>query len=229
MPDLASLTISVDPRQAAEIERLFAQFPREMTAAATRALNHTAGVGRTLTIKTIRGDLNVAAGAIRGEKGSDKGVTVDRATWSNLQAVIRITGSRLPLIRFGARPNDPSLFAGDRARSQRGVSWMVDRAAGRKRDTQAFIARMPSGHIGVFKRRRGVARKGGNRPAEKRPPWFTSLDEKLTELKGPSVPQVAQNSPRFAEVLRIDLATALAQRLTHEIDFVMQKLAKKGW
>lgn len=228
MAERATIAISVDPLQAVRIQQLMGDLPAALTTAQFRALNHTAGVGRTLIVRTIREELNVKAADIRGSAHRDGGVKVVRATRSKLRAEIRVSGARIPLIRFGARPQDPAAFAGQRAMAQRGVSWKIERVRGRNRDKQAFVARMPSGHVGVFKRRVGVARVHGNRPEPKRPPWFTGLDEKLTELHGPSVPQHAEHSQRLDEVLRTDLSAALAARLDHEINFALQRLTQGG-
>jgi hypothetical protein len=57
---------------------------------------------------------------------------------------LEITGNRIPLIDFAARGPEPSRGRG------RGVSYRLP--GGRSRDPHAFIATMPSGHRGVFKR-----------------------------------------------------------------------------
>jgi hypothetical protein len=103
-----------------------------------RALNRTADGLKTDAGRKIRERYSVTLKAL------SPAFSIRRATTADLVARVSASGRPLPLIGFAARQN------------KRGVSVAV-RKGSRKTLAHAFIARMPSGHVGVFMRR-GKAR-----------------------------------------------------------------------
>jgi hypothetical protein len=168
-----------------DLETLGSQGPLVMA----RALNRAVTSGQTAMTKVIAADTGIASRAIKAE------IKVDRAQRTKPVAAIEIAGRRIPLIAFQARGPEPSRGRG------RGVSYRLP--TGRGRVGNAFIATMPSGHRGVFKRR-AKARLA------------------ITELHGPSLPHVFE---KHFPVFRAAAEAALVKNLASEISFAKSKLS----
>jgi Prophage minor tail protein Z (GPZ) len=106
------------------------------TRAIVRALNRAGDQAMTEASRLIRAEYNIKANTLRKQMKVRARARPGSATY-----VIRVFGGRIPLIEFGAR--------GTRSR---GVSVRVKKGGGRERIARAFIAKMKSGHIGVFAR-----------------------------------------------------------------------------
>ena len=145
----------------AEVNRAMLLSPVRARKALSASLNRTAAKANTATSREIRADFNIKASAL------SKAVKVRKSTRELLRAVIVIRGKRIPRIEFGARPSEVTY-----PRPKIGVSVKIKKAGGRAVIPHSFIARMKSGHIGVFLRKNDA----GRLPVE--------------ELVGPSVPHL---------------------------------------
>lgn len=153
--------------------------------AIARALNRAGTSGRAYMTQQITKDTGLTSKHVKREILIEKG-----REFINL--VIR--GARLPLIAFGAKGPEPSRGRG------RGVTYRLP--SGRGRIPDAFIARMRSGHRGVFKRS----------PRSGRLPIF--------EPKGPSLPHVfTKYLPGGCE----HAGEALSRNLAHEMEFALKR------
>jgi hypothetical protein len=114
---------------------------------------------------------------------------------------------RIPLIDFGARGPEPSRGRGS------GVTYRMGGA--QKRLPHAFIARLASGHRGVFERTQGKFMRIQKRSWKKK-------RQAIHEKFGPSLPHV------FAKLVPIGIARgveALITNLEHEFQFAMREAA----
>jgi hypothetical protein len=171
------------------------QFHREIRAlgdraplAAARALNKSIASVQTQAVRDVAGDLGIAQKDVR------RGMAIQRATRATLRATLTVTGRRIPLIAFRARGPEPS-------RGRGRVTYRIG-ASPRTTVAGAFIARMLSGHRGVFKRR-----------AVPRLP--------IVELFGPSLPRVFTRAKIAAARTRL-AGELLAKNLAHEIQFLVR-------
>lgn len=103
------------------------------------------GIRRSLN-RTIRGVRTAASSEFRSEfnakkRDVDRRLKVRLARGLDTEAALQVTASAMPMVAFGAR------------QTKRGVSVRIRKGGGRQRFRHAFIARMPSGHRGVFERR----------------------------------------------------------------------------
>ena len=114
-------------------ERLRA-FPRGWPKAASRAINRTATKARTRITRRLKDATKLRATDIRQR------MRLHRAKAARLAASLVILGTRIPLIRFGAR------------QTGKGVTFRDVLHGGRVLAPHRFIQRMPSGHRGVFRR-----------------------------------------------------------------------------
>lgn len=157
---------------------------RARDVAIPRALNRAAASSRTFMGRNMASDMTLKVSTVREQ------LKIANATMNRPVAQVSVTGARIPLYDFGAR------------QTKRGVTARTGKS-GRQLYPSAFIAKMRSGHIGVFKR-----------TTKKRLP--------IVELHGASLPYIfAKYLPQgqaFAE-------DALAKNLAHEFRFA---LAQQG-
>jgi hypothetical protein len=106
------------------------------------------------------------------------------------------SGRKIPLVRFSPRPAGVT-----RRRPPGGVSVLVK--AQRKRITGSFVARMKSGHLGIFQR------QGTDR---------LPIEEKF----GPALAQMLDN-PEVNERIRERAAERFDKNLRHEFDFALKQ------
>ncbi len=126
-------------------------YPKKAQRASVRALNKAAKSGKTLLGRKIAKDMGLKVGDV------SRGISVRRATPTTFCVILGASLKRIPIIQFKAKS------------TKRGVSYRA--GSKRKKLAGAFIATMPAGHTGVFKR------KGAGRLP-------------ITELRGPSIGHV---------------------------------------
>ena len=124
---------------------------------------------------------------------------------------------RIPLIRFGAR------------QINKGVSYKITKASGRQRIKGAFIATMPTGHEGVFKRfnqtpDNDVLPEGKKR---KLPPRIPGRNQ-MVELLGPSIPHVAQTHSGVQSVINREAGEEYLQELSSQVDRFLERRRRRG-
>ncbi|CAH1058855.1 phage tail protein [Paenibacillus pseudetheri] len=119
-------------------------------------------------------------------------VVLKRGSVSNLSSELRWKGGNIPLLQFRTNPKSPS------AKRPRVLKAAVKRAGGNKKVDGAFLTRMSSGHIGVFRR-----------SSRRRLP--------VEELYGPAVP-VMLNNPEVTEHLERVAVEEMDKRIEHELN-----------
>ncbi|MEK4351349.1 phage tail protein [Paenibacillus sp. FSL R5-0475] len=119
-------------------------------------------------------------------------VVLKRGSVSNLSSELRWKGGNIPLLQFRTNPKSPS------AKRPRVLKAAVKRDGGNKKVDGAFLARMSSGHIGVFRR-----------SSRRRLP--------VEELYGPAVP-VMLNNPEVTEHLERVAVEEMDKRIEHELN-----------
>lgn len=177
-----------------EFAREMDQFTKDLEAlgrtgkvAVSRALNRAATAGRTAMVRAVKAETGL------GSRFLSKEVRIEKSTANAPRATVTAQGRRVPLIAFKAKGPEPSRGRG------RGVTTSLPGAKGRL--PHAFIARMPSGHRGVFQR------KGKRRlPIE--------------EQFGPSAPELFEKHfPAFARAA----GESFDKNLRSEISFAQSK------
>lgn len=155
--------------------------------AMVRALNKTATTVRAEAAREIRKEYNLKIGAIKDQ------IQIIRATGSKLTAIVRASGRPIPLIQFDARWS----------RTMAGASVRVKKT--RKTVRGAFIAKMKSGHIGVFTRTQksgAVAKRSPIRQlfSLSLPAAFTqrTVADALVKVAKERFPVVLEQEARFA-------------------------------
>lgn len=167
--------------------------PERVTKATKRALNRAITAARTVMARAIARDTGIKVGDVR-----DRHLRMTEAT---LRPEVRLAASlkRIPQIQFDAKGPLPSRGQG------RGVSFRVGQ--GRTRLPHAFLARMRSGHVGVF------TRKG---PGQTKSPRAWSKNLPIRERKAAPIGYF------FRKYRSIGIARAqeaFATNLHHELTF----------
>lgn len=187
----------------------------KMKNATARALNRTADSVATRAVREISRDLGLrnkdVSIAIRTTKA--------RIADTNPVAFVRASGRRIPLTAF-VKPSAPEQVVRQlrdiqSGRRGGGVSYAIGNV--RKTLRSSFIAQMPSGHIGVFLRRKGakwVANARGEGLGS-----TLKIDERL----GPSISKSFINR-KVQAALRSVIDTQLVKEMKHQATFYAGKL-----
>lgn len=176
-------------------------------AATNSALNKVATTARNESAEIITKRMGKAKGL--SAAGFKRLVKIKRSTRKTLVATISVKGRHIPLIAFKARKAKGGVIA---------TAW-----GKRKLYKGAFIAKVPSGHKGVFKRtgaRRGdikQVKKGANVGQRYRPQLS------IGELFGPSVSSVFKDV-EVATVMRDVVKVKFPKVFEKELKFRLSKL-----
>jgi hypothetical protein len=205
----------------------------QVQAGAVSAVNKLASQGVTASVRAINASYNIKAAAAKKGVRLYKAVRAGKSREGRLYATIIASGRSMPLLAFGAIPAGPKSQKGiprfelgqtmgpfrsdgDRRRAakldkagqypgRKRVSAKVLRGGRREKFRHAFVARMPSGHIGLFERTEGRAIREMHSVGIAR--MFEALAvrelERLMREKGPVV-------------------------LKHELDYALGRIRKKG-
>lgn len=199
-------------------EKMLAGFPggldKAIKSAMARSLSHL----RTSSIKEIRKVYAISAAALRTEKNIKTKYTYHPG--AGISGYVLFSGRKIPLYRYdGTSPVQPTqdtskninaLINGQWRKTHPGVT-----AAGHQkvstsptRFEDAFVARMPNGHVGIFERTGGATSTG---------------NDALEELMGSSVPQMVGND-EVQQALVDETMKKFDERLSHEVDVILAGL-----
>ncbi len=162
----------------------------ELNRAVPRAMNWIGDRGRTAVSRAIRTRYTVKAKAV------NNALVVIKAKPGVFEVTIRAAGRPIAIINFSAR------------QTKAGVT--VNVMNGRKLFPHAFLAKMPTGHVGVYDRKPGT--QLGKRGK-------MILNRKIgKEFYGPSVPAMFSNKDMQSVITRV-VDDNFSSRLTHELEF----------
>jgi hypothetical protein len=162
-------------------------------AAVVSALNRVGTMARTDSIREIGRTYALKRGDIAAQ------ITISRATrrFEGLEVAITAKGRRsLPIAIFQAR------------QTKAGVSFRIKRTGGRKQLGGSFVAKMRSGHVGVY-RRKGKAR--------------LPIEEQFTI----GLPKMFMARRTIAALDKI-VRDRFPERLKHEIEFRLSRFSSAG-
>jgi hypothetical protein len=186
--------ITIDADQVARAEAVLKHIPGGAPKAIANALNRVAEGVRTEAVRKVRERYYIRA------RDVNETIRIKKATPEDPVVIIRSTGSPLALSKFRINPAKPP----SKRRKTPIIARVVKGAGGSIRG--AFVARMASGHIGVF-HRAGKARLP------------------IVERFGPSVPQMLghESVTRYIEE---QARERLESRLDHEIERMLRGVGK---
>ena len=212
----AGIEVRVDKEQLLRLTQELEKLPRGLDTVLYRALNKVGVAARTDVVRRIAADLNVRQSELK-----KRNVSLTRAARKRLFVLLRISGARIPLIRFRSR----QMMQGVKAKVRKAGSAKLypgafQESPGPRRGAgkSGRPTTMPdSSHKGVFKRtgRWKIATKGH---------YVGKRREVITELRGPSVPLVML---RVRELARAALEARLGDKLLAEVDSQARMLLEK--
>ncbi len=214
MPEV-NIIVAINDHGA--IARL-AEFPAQAKVALGRALTRTASWARTRVLNAVSANMAVKKSDLDGRHRFG-GITATKANPDRLNAHVEITGARIPLIRFGGRPKNVP-------KRQRGVSFAIGVMGSKTITRNAFVAQMKSGHVGFFRRVEGGGHVKITAKSGKRAGKAIWSGKGLAELRGPSVPYVADGTPEFQGLLKIDAGQRLELQIDREVNFILTGTSK---
>ncbi|QWU15681.1 Prophage minor tail protein Z (GPZ) [Paenibacillus sophorae] len=180
------MNISGELRGAKDALRRVGRMDSDVRKAAYSALNRVSQRVKTESGRKVRETYIVKQKAVTGT------AILRRGSMSNPGAELRWKGGNTPLIRFRTNPKSMD------AKRPRVLRAAVKRAGGNKKVDGAFLARMGTGHVGVFRR-----------TTRKRLP--------VEELYGPAVPVMLNNPEVVAHLERV-AEEEFNKRLDHELN-----------
>ncbi len=210
---MAQRFIQINEAQFAELEKTLKAYPRGVAKVTSRAVNKVATSSRQEIATEVRKHLSIKAGDLK-----KRNITLRKASFSKLSATIGIKGGRISLAKLSAK------------QTRRGVTYKIGKVGSRKLAERAFIATMKSGHKGVYKRVSAMQEQQNNERSKWfMPPWapaYSAGQSKrlpITELKGPSVPQVFQDIAQFAQAVHErKIAMNLESELARQVELLLE-------
>ena len=195
--------IQYDKRKLRQLEKTLRGIPNGMPKVLSRAVNKTASGARTKTVRGVAQEINLKQSGIR------KSIRLDKATYSNPQAIVSLTGRRIPLIYFKAR------------QLKKGIKYAIDKGSSSlitydKDTSPVFITKVrgsnakaaaqfgDGGHTGVFKR-------------------MSKKRKSIIELKGPSLPQVFDNADALSDTIKKETAQNLEKNISTQVDLILKR------
>lgn len=208
-----------------EISNALQQLPgRGMMVVSARAVNKTLRGARTDASKMIRQELHLKARDVR-RKLTTKPAPYGRNTgYKSATGILNIGARPVPLARYPFRPTSPPSQKGVSVSNRKPTTVHVLKRGARKKVQSGFVAKMKSGHVGVFMRD-GEKRKmqSGRFAGKKRQP--------IRELYGPG-PGVHFRRNIMQRRLGRKVMPRLYKNLNHELNYYIRqqfrRMAKKG-
>ncbi|BDD88705.1 phage tail protein [Desulfofustis limnaeus] len=224
---LNGFEITGDIDELRELTKGIAVAEKALKRAVVSALNKTAVSGRAWLVKAVPKKYNLKAKDIRAS------ITISKANFNRPQAVL-FGGPGVALMKYSPDPDTPpstrqmegfrvsivgrrgmrttrkrTLPGTNKYFPLRGISVEIHRGS-RKVVDGAFVAKMPSGHVGVFRRAKD-GRKGKR-----------SRRTVIEELYGPSALRILDSD---ADHIPFDdfIGETLDKNMAHEADYYLKK------
>lgn len=204
----AGIQLSVAGKEAVDrAMKLLAGVEGGIEKAVSSAINRAAARLRSSNVKAVRERYAISASNIR----ESENVQVSYSYDNGVQAFIRFSGASIPLLRFdGASPHQPTKDTSARLPVMSGeehwrlmypsvaASGHVLKSTSPYSFEKAFVAKMGTGHTGIFERTGGMTSNG---------------KDEIEELFGPSVPQMLGN-----EEVETNLADVAMKSFDKDLD-----------
>ncbi len=202
------MSFIVDSSGTEKACKMLAGIPGGANKAIARAINKSARTAVTGVIKGIKKNYTV-----QSKKARAYGTYIRKAKPSNLQATINIHSGLFALSYFKYSPKNP----------ERAMPFaQVKKGGGGSFKNNAFVARMPTGHIGIFERHKSKSMKGKGPRAKKRGTGRTKGIRSIHEFYGPSVAYMAKN-PKIHADMNLSVRDTFNTNLEMEISKILNK------
>jgi hypothetical protein len=210
---------------AAELEKTLKQLPGNgMLVVQGRAVNKTLKGARTEAVKLVRqsialnaSDTRKSFSVIRARYGRNSG-------YKSAAGFLDIKGKPYPLARYPFRPKQPPSQKGVPVASRKPATVQVLKRGHRKVVEHGFVAKMQSGHVGVFIRD-GEPRKMS------RGRYQDEVKQPIRELHGPAPAPYFRRDIMLRRLAK-RVRPRLQKNMQHELDYYIlqqfRRMAGKG-
>ena len=210
------MSLIIQGENIERVRKMLAGVPKGADRAIANALNKSARTAVTGVIKGLRKNYTINSKHIR-----KNGFIIRRASAGNLEARITVRGKVLGLNNYYMTPKEPV----------KEIPFARVKKGGGGKFKGGFVARMKSGHVGIFERMqegtRGRIHKymQGEKPrAKKRGTGQTKGRAGLHEFTGPSVAKIAKNEEIHA-AMTLDVQKTYAEEIEKQITKILNKNA----
>ena len=212
------------------VRRQFADIPQVIDKAEASGLNKLAAQAQTASNKAIREVYNIKAGDVKKSMKRIPAKASYGGRAARLFALLLVSGGRLNLYYFGVRPKEPAAQKGIPVKKRKGwPTAMMKRGFGRfkiRRDPATgnapFVARMQSGHQGVFVRTGRISKKWTVRTINGRE--YAYYPETIRELRARSVAQMFEKHARESLTRLLEEKGPAVMR--RELEYYLSKIKK---
>ena len=180
--------IEITSETIERVETLLAGVPKGAERAFSNAINRGLSHTKTQAFKQVKAVYAVKQSALNEATKT----RVQRASSGNLAGYVSFSGVKIPLYKFSVSPKEPGKKQKVRAGVMKGGGAVFE---------DAFIARMKSGHTGIFER-------------------ITSKRFPIEEKMGLSAAQMVQRET-IIDQLTQEAQEKVDERLKHEIDRIL--------
>ncbi|CVK18466.1 phage tail protein [Sporomusa sphaeroides] len=186
--------IDITAEQINMAKLMLGHIPGAIPKVLANAINRAAEGARTDAVTKAKEDYTITAGRVR------ETISISKASTSNLSAAVTSRGRPRALSYYKIRPGKVT-----KRRPADGVYAQVKRSGGGT-IAKSFVAKMSSGHVGVF-----------NRTSAGRFP--------IVQRHGPSVAQMLE-SKSVSQYVEAGANRRLSDRLNHEINRMLARYGK---
>lgn len=200
--------IEVHAENFGELSRMLESIPSDAEKVLERSMNRGLDAAKTRAYRGVSQVYDIT----QAELKSNSRFWIKRAVKSNDQIIgyIKYTGGKIPLYKFSTNK-----------RNARGLPVAV-KVRKESRTTaleSAFVAIMPSGHIGIFERMQGeYSEKRRDRTKDRRK---TKFSEQIEEKYGPSLPEMLEEE-NVMETMQDEVQEIVNKRVLHEVERLLR-------
>ncbi len=205
------IEISYNVDMLAHVERELGSMKQKAPKVLKLAVNDTARKARSRLAREAQKEYEVKG------TGINKAVRIQFATAGNQTATLRYTGKKIPLYQFKRRGGtlgpgryyNPTLHRMQTGKGGTGASGKLLKSSSFQSDGGAklkwFIAKMSSGHTGIFQRT-GIPRHQGSRD-----------DPEVEEKMGKSIPEMIGDPKRVYGVVEPHIKSDLKEAVSRHV------------
>lgn len=188
--------VGITSEQIERVESILSGVQRGPEKVFFNVINRALDTVRTAAGRQIREVYAIKQKDLRAESN----IKLKKASQTDLAGEIAFAGCKIPLYRFNVTPKQPA--QGVRVKAA------VLKSSAQTEFEHAFIARMQSGHIGMFER-------------------ATAKHLPIDEFTGPSVAHMAGNSVVLEQVEK-EAQETIDKRIDHEMDRILSGYGGKS-
>lgn len=201
------IDVDISAETAARLSRILEGIENAEERVLRPALSRGLTAGKTAVNKQIKEVYNISTNKL-SSRYARYGYKSISAEGDKIIGSIEFSGGVIPLYKFEVSPSEVN-----NGKTRKQVTAAVLRGSGGETLENAFIAKMGSGHMGVFERSgQWKMKKRSTKTGER-----TGNNEKIKELFGPSLAGMAGKAVEY-ESVEARVNEVINKRIQHELD-----------